>query len=222
MKKTGCAVEKIMFLVCLHICLHGYGASGALSAPAFIHLTPETSSFWHTATNQVITVPVTFPFGASSATLSVRGTRYAHDYEDITTSSFTFYLPEAGDLSQEDVYALTLTFDDGTVHTARLALANGVQGGAWGSTRCLRARTGDWKWSQGNGVLPVPYGTSSLTVDGVAVTEGDRGFTGAQGWYALGRLRCGQAVNLELSVGAQAHAAAGICRAYVGTLLILR
>lgn len=200
----------------------GGGASEALSVPTFVHLTPETSSFWHTATSQVLTVPVTFPFGASVATLSVRGTRYARDYADITTSSFTFSLPAADDLSHEDVYALTLTFDDGTVRTARLALLQGVQGDAWGSTRCLRSRTGDWNRSQGNGVLPVPYGASGLTVNGAAVSEGDRGFTGAQGWYALGRLRGGQAADLELSVGAQSYAAAGICRANAGALLIVR
>lgn len=42
-----------------------------LSDPAFVHLTPETSSFWHTATNATLTVPIDFPFGATSGTMRI-------------------------------------------------------------------------------------------------------------------------------------------------------
>ena len=43
------------------------------SEPTFVSLRPETSSFWHTATNNVMTLPIDNPVGANSASLSVMG-----------------------------------------------------------------------------------------------------------------------------------------------------
>lgn len=66
------------------------------SAPALVYLRPETSSFWHTATNSTMMLPVDFPFGASSATLTIAGAfGYSQTIPDITASSVTVTLPEA-------------------------------------------------------------------------------------------------------------------------------
>ena len=197
-----------------------FGADSPLSEPTFVYLKPETSSFWHTAPGPTLTVPVSFPLGATTATLSVRGSRYTHDYGGITESSFTFSLPEAADISQEDVYSLTLAFDDGTAQTARLGLVRGLMAGPCGSTPCVSAVA--WQWAQGNGVLPIPSGMTGLTIDGVSVSDGDKGFTGAAGWYALGRLRSGRAVDLVLTVGEQSYAATGVRRANAGLVLVVR
>jgi len=43
------------------------------SEPTFVFLRPETSSFWNTATNNTMTVPIDFPSGATSASLAVSG-----------------------------------------------------------------------------------------------------------------------------------------------------
>lgn len=211
------------FALCgLAILLGGraFGADSPLSEAAFVYLKPETSSFWHTAPGRTFEVPVSFPAGATTATLSVRGSRYARDYEGITASSFTLSLPEASERSQEDVYSLTLSFDDGTVQTARLGLVQGLMDGPCGATPCVAAS--DWNWAQGNGVLPVPPGMTGLTVDGVSVSDGDKGFTGAAGWHALGRLRSGRAVDLVLTVGEQSYAATGVRRANAGLALVVR
>ena len=193
-----------------------------LSDPAFVHLTPETSSFWHTATNATLTVPIDFPFGATSASLAVRGTRYSKDYEDIRDGAFTLSLPSAPDMTKEDVYELTLTFDNGQIETARLGLVFGLDAGPCGATRCLREKTGVWTQSQGNGVLPVPQGTTSLSVGGVAVAAGDKGFTGAQGWHALGRLKGGKSVDLVLTTDEGTFSVSGVTRALAGTIVIVR
>ena len=46
-------------------------ADGLTSDPAFVFLAPETSYFWRTATNSVMSLPVEFPEGATSATLGL-------------------------------------------------------------------------------------------------------------------------------------------------------
>jgi hypothetical protein len=45
----------------------------SMSDSTFVFIKPETSFFWHTATNSTMTLPVDFPEGATSATLVVTG-----------------------------------------------------------------------------------------------------------------------------------------------------
>lgn len=161
------------------------GAMELTSEPTFVFLCPETSSFWHTATNNVMTVPVDFPEGATSASLQVSGVAYSRLYENIVTNSFTFELPPAESEDTENVYDLALVFNDsaGTVRTAKLGLIKGMSPDAEGVTRCLAPANGQlWKKTKGRVVLPIPYGTSALSINGV---ETPTGLNGAQGWYAL-------------------------------------
>ena len=92
------------------------------SEPTFIFLKPETSSFWNTATNSSMTLPIDYPNGASVATLSVKGVDYDRTYLNITEDSFDLELPAPDSPKTENVYDLTLTFNDGTVRTAKLGL----------------------------------------------------------------------------------------------------
>ena len=161
------------------------GAMELASEPTFVFLCPETSSFWHTATNNVMTVPVDFPEGATSASLQVSGVAYSRLYENIVTNSFTFELPPAESEDAENVYDLALAFNDsaGTVRTAKLGLVKGISPGADGVTRCLAPMNGRlWEKTRDRAVLPIPYGTTSLKINGV---ETPTGLDGAQGWYAL-------------------------------------
>ena len=153
------------------------------SEPTFVFLRPETSSFWNTATNSTMTLPIDFPPGAKTATLDVQGVRYSRHYEGITGSSFELQLPEATSPETENVYGLTLTFDDMTVRKAKLGLVQSFALGANGMTRCLApADSGVWNEVNKRAVIPIPFGTTSLTVNGEAV---DTGLNGAQGWYAI-------------------------------------
>lgn len=162
-------------------------ADGDTSDPALVYLRPETSSFWHTATNSTMTLPVEFPVGASSATLTVTGAfNYSQTINDITSSSVTVALPEAvmpeNDPATEDVYDFTLTFNDGTVRTAKLGLIAGLGDGE-GQTRCLAPASGSaWEKVKGQVAIPIPYGMTSFEIDGVVT---DTGLNGAQGWYAI-------------------------------------
>ena len=153
------------------------------SAGTFVFLQPEKSSFWHTATNSTMTVPVDFPEGSSSARLTVRGVGYLREYEGVTVPMFTFELPKPDKPEKENVYDLTLTFDDGTERTAKIGLIQGLKSGPNGSTRCLAPAEGNaWCRARKRAVLPIPYGTRAICVNGV---ETDTGLGGAQGWYAL-------------------------------------
>ena len=162
-------------------------ADGDTSDPALVYLRPETSSFWHTATNSTMTLPVEFPVGASSATLTVTGAfNYSQTINDITSSSVTVALPEAvmpeNDPATEDVYDFTLTFNDGTVRTAKLGLIAGLGDGE-GQTRCLAPASGSaWEKVKGQVAIPIPYGMTSFEING---TSTDTGLDGAQGWYVL-------------------------------------
>ncbi len=171
-----------------------------MSESAFIFLKPETSSFWNTATNNVMTVPVDFPPGAHSATLTVTGDRYNAQYDNITGSDYTFTLPVPDRPQTENVYDLTLTFDDGTSRSAKLGLIQGLNAGGRGGTRCLAPANADvWNRMGTRAVLPIPYGTTSFTVSvNGQQTVNDTGLDGAQGWYVLGGIKRKDQVTLSL------------------------
>jgi hypothetical protein len=82
------------------------------------------------------------------------------------------------------VYDLTLTFDEGTVRKAKIGLVQSwAKGSCSAATRVLSPKDGAaWKGVKHRAVLPVPYGTTSLQVNGVTL---DTGFDGAQGWHGL-------------------------------------
>ncbi len=177
-------------------------AAELTSEPTLVFMRPETSSFWNTATNSTMTVPVDFPSGATEAALTVSGLGYKATYANITkgTDSFTFALPAADSPQTENVYDLALTFNDGTVRRAKLGLIEGLSPNAEGTTRCLAPANGR-VWNRvkgGKAVLPIPYGTTSfsVTVNGETRTE-DTGLNGAQGWYALG-LHGGDSATLSM------------------------
>ena len=197
-------------------------ADGDTSDPALVYLRPETSSFWHTATNSTMTLPVEFPVGASSATLTVTGAfNYSQTINDITSSSVTVALPEAvmpeNDPATEDVYDFTLTFNDGTVRTAKLGLIAGLGDGE-GQTRCLAPASGSaWEKVKGQVAIPIPYGMTSFEING---TSTDTGLDGAQGWYAL-KLKSNVSASLSGLVGEDSWTAL-LKGAATGFFLILR
>ena len=211
-------------------CLMAAAAFVALSAladsdtsnPTLVYLRPETSSFWHTATNSTMTLPVDFPAGASSATLTIAGAfGYSQTIPDITASSVTVTLPEATMVDSapatEDVYDFTLEFNDGTVQTAKLGLISGLGDGR-GSTRCLSPASGAvWEKVSGQVAIPIPYGMTSFEING---TPTDTGLGGDQGWYAF-KLKSGITATLSGLVDEDIWTAA-LKGAAAGFFLIVR
>ena len=174
------------------------------SEPTFVFLRPETSPFWNTATNNTMTLPIDYPSGATKATLTVSGVGYTTlIYSNLTDSSFDMELPVPDSPQAENVYGLALTFDDGTVRTAKLGLIQGVSPDAEGTARCLAPAEGSvWNKVQRRAVMPIPYGTESfmMSVNGSEPQMVDPGLGGAQGWYAL-KTKNGDSVSLSLVAG---------------------
>lgn len=176
------------------------------SEPTFVFLRPETSSFWNTATNSTMTLPIDYPNGATKATLTVNGVGYNRVYSDLTGDSIEIDLPVPDSPKTENVYELTLAFDNGVAsRTAKLGLIQGLDSGAKGSTRCIAPSVGRvWSKATGRAVLPIPYGTTSFTVNGV---EHDTGLDGAQGWYALSPIESGETITLSCLADGVSYAA---------------
>lgn len=160
-------------------------ATGDTSDPTFVYVNPKSCYHWHTATNSTMVLPICFPFGASSATLSVNGSIYA---SGITADSVTVNLPAPRFGLTEDVYELSLAFDNGKTYTTRLGLLKGFSDCNTGLTRCI-APSGGRAWGKVDrlAVIPVPYGLSSFSValNGGTASSVDAGLDGAAGWYAM-------------------------------------
>ena len=201
-------VPKMTFLVGTALLTVAGLAVERTSDETFVYLQPETSSFWRTATNSTVTLTIDFPAGATTATLDVRGLKHERSYPNITGKSFDLHLPTPESPETENVYDLTLTFDDGTVRKASLGVVQGISNGTEGAARCLAPFEGaTWNRMRGSAVLPIPYGTTafSVAVNGVARTV--EGLDGAQGWYALGGVRRDDSVSLALDVDGASHVA---------------
>ena len=187
---------------------------------AVVLLRPDETSFWRTATNSVIAVPVDMPPLATSATLTVRGVKYEKSYDISAAGDFIVSLPPAVSAKAENVYDMTLAFNDGTVRTAKLGLVQGYAAGSGeGAFTRVLAPKGDtrWKGVHRRAVMPIPYGMTSFTVNGVAT---DTGLGGAQGWYAIAAAP-DAAVVLAAEVG-DAAIEASLFGLYDGFIMSLR
>ena len=187
------------FALCAAMCVaFAIHAAECTSERAFVILRPETSSFWTTATNCSLSVPVDFPKNSRSAKLEVTADvgGYRCVYGNITSSSYSFTLPAPTVARLENVYFLKLTFDEGTVRTAKLAAVQGLQPGSEGFTRCIVPYgASNWNRIYGRAVLPIPYGCTSLTVDGQR-----KELDGAQGWFAIDGGAAGDSISLSAVV----------------------
>ena len=177
---VGCGRAAVLAAVCVFgLTAFGSGNSGG----AFVFLRPETTSFWNTATNSSMSVPVDFPAGSQIATLAVEGLGYSREYQvtraALVGGMYSFSVPRPVSPQTENVYTLTLAFDGVVACTAKLGVIAGREAGSAGSTRCLApCGTKRWERVRSTAVLPVPYGVESLEIDGVTTPTG---LGGAQG-----------------------------------------
>ena len=146
-----------------------------------VFMLPTSNILWYTAPSSDFEVPVLMPPGASSATLVVTGRRYRREYNGIADGMFQLSLPAADSADAENVYDLTLTFNDylATTHHAKLAV---VQGAAMGAAAEAEVRTLGSMWLSfaTTAVLPIPAGVDTLSVDGQAVAVD---LWQSPGWY---------------------------------------
>ena len=141
-----------------------YGESAAFEVFGRI----DDTYSWRTAPPGDFTVSWTFPDGASSATLLVEGVGYSQTYANLSATSQLLSLPAAAE-GNENVYNLTLTFNDGTVKTASLGR---IRGAVQGSAATIRYSPVPADASVAQrvsrvSVFAIPPETRSLQADGV-------------------------------------------------------
>ena len=186
-----------------------FGSEGYKSEAAFVFLQPETSSFWHTATNSTMSLPVYYPKGATKATLLVEGIEYSKTYPDITVDSIEIELPPPTNERTENVYTLTLSFDDGSVQTAKLGAVRGYAKDCAGVARCMIPEEASaWRKFKYRAVLPVPYGMKelSLSLNGGEFQLLETGLDGAQGWYGLEGIKRNDSLDFAYELNGMRYA----------------
>lgn len=177
------------------------------SDPTFVIVQPEQSSFWSTMPSHSVNVSIDFPKGSEQAVLTVSGNRgqeyiYNIGRSDLEDGGYVVELPDPANETDEDVWTFSVVYvENNPTHppvpkTAKAALLSGVVSGTQVITRCIVPKDGkEWnKVRGGHAVIPVPYGTTSLTLNGNPV---DTGLDGAQGWYYLNTLPAGLTLTTE-------------------------
>lgn len=113
----------------------------------------------------------------------------------------------------EDVYTLTLAFDDGTVQTAWLGAVTGLgTGGPVEVPKLTDAASPSWPKFRDRAVIPIPAGATALTINGDPLP----GLDGSAGWrsirqasgveeYALSMTMDGEAVPLLINLSAKPY-----------------
>ena len=166
--------------VSVAVALLAASAAGSnVSSPVRVFTAPDKTPFWRTATSSSFTLQWEFPEGASSADLSVVGMNSSWSWSGLSVTSKALSLPEPSAPRLEDVYWLTLAFDNGVTNKAQVAVVCGVGTGE-GAAVCKTTPERRYLRTTGPAVLQVPYGTAELSIDGEPV---DTGLGGACGWY---------------------------------------
>lgn len=184
--EAGLAKGRAM-LFCFAAFMFAAPVMAATSDPTTILLQPERSSFWRTATNSTVELRIDYPDGATKAELAVQGGTFAVRVPDITLGAYSVRFPEPTSPGAEDVYSLTLAFDNGVTNTATLAVVSG-SGVAEPVATSVLPPGRKWRKVGRSAVLPIPFGTTELAIDGEPVVTG---LDGAQGWYGWRRIDSG-------------------------------
>ena len=198
-KGIGVNLKKLVLIACIASALGLNAGTEAGSASTFIYVDTAESSFWRTATNNIVELSIDYPATATSASLSVAGSYgYSFETNNVAEGRFRLELPSATSPETEDVYDLVISFDDGTVRNARFGVIAGVSDRPEGSARCeCDGASPRWGKVRQRAVLPVPFGATALSVGGETVATG---LDGAQGWYAYGPLAVGSSETVCLTM----------------------
>ena len=102
---------------------------------------------------------------------------------------------------------LTLSFDDGTVQTAKLGAVRGYAKSVAGVARCvIPEESASWKKFKYRAVLPVPYGMKNLTLRLNGAEPQPLETDGAQGWYGLEGIKRNDSLDFSYELNGMSHA----------------
>lgn len=157
-------------------------AGATTSEPMLILANGNESLLWHTVGAGSTTLYWDKPASATSATLTIEGYRYSRTYANLTGDSCEISLPPVMGAGSENAYSFTLAFDDGTTQTAYIGDVVGVGSTSATAGRVKLESADNWDKFHDRAVIPIPFGATSLTVNGTPVD----GIDGSAGWRYLG------------------------------------
>jgi len=185
------------------------------AAETNLFMRSKLNILWRTSPGTTFDVPVVLPPDASSATLTVTGRGYSRTYSNLFGGWQEVTLPAATSDETEDVFDLTLTFDDpaATVQTAKLGHVASAASDGDAEARVRVASSSKWGAVKDRAVIRIPANAGTLAIDGDPV---DDGLDGAAGWFRFDAV-AGQ--SYEVGLGADIATLYGV---FPGFLLIYR
>ena len=183
---------------------HGAAAS---STPSAVWVKPEESLQWKTVMSAGKPIALDWPKGAASAqlTIAVDGAVVAQTNITDTAAREVMVIPPTlpAEYAAERVLVVSVEYWDSgstTLDTASVRLG-WVTGVAGNGTRVIPAASGkEWREVNKYAVLPIPEGTTALSVDSAGQTFD------APGWWEWSHVRAGEH-ELVLTAGGDDFAA---------------
>ena len=185
------------------------------AAETNLFMRSKSNILWRTQPGATFDVPVVLPPDATSATLTVTGRGYSRTYSDLSGGWQEVTLPAATSDETEDVFDLTLTFDDpaATVQTAKLGHVASAASDGDAEARVRVAGSRKWGAVKDRAVIRIPANAGTLAIDGDPV---DDGLDGAAGWF---RFDAVAEQSYEVGLGADIATLYGV---FPGLLIICR
>lgn len=150
----------------------------AESQPLTIFANAPESYLWHSIPAGDTTVYWDMPETAHTATITIEGAHYRAIQSGLTGESYVLSLPRAAN-AREDVFKVTLAFDDGSSQTAYLGAVTGLgTAGTATSPRVKLETASTWAAFQDYAAIALLQGATALTVNGAPLPDLD----GNVGW----------------------------------------
>ena len=147
------------------------------SADSLVFCNVDRTLFWSTATNNVFAVQTARTAKYAPESVDVSGPNGMSAHYEVAGNETVVVAPRPDDPESEGLYSLQE--DDGV--PVSLAVVKGAVSGNSAEIVCRSGRS-QWRTLRNKTVLlPIPYGTTELLIDGAIV---DTGLGGAAGWYA--------------------------------------
>ena len=157
-------------------------SAASYAAETNLFMRSKSNILWRTSPGTTFDVPVVLPPDASSATLTVTGRGYSRTYSNLSGGWQEVTLPAATSDETEDVFDLTLAFDDpaATVQTVKLGHVASAASDGDAEARVRVAGSRKWGVVKDRAVIRMPANAGTLSIDGDPV---DDGLAAAAGWF---------------------------------------
>ena len=189
--------------------------SASYAAETTLFMRSKSNILWRTSPGTPFDVPVVLPPDATSATLTVTGRGYSRTYSDLSDGWQEVTLPAATSEERENVFDLTLVFNDpaATVQMVKLGHVASAASDGDAEARVRVASSRKWGEVKDRAVIRIPANAGTLAIDGDPV---DDGLNGAAGWFRFDAV-AGQ--SYEVGLGTDIATLYGV---FPGLLIIFR